>query len=117
MSRTAKAPTLASYTVGFVSSLSLTLLAYWMVVNHKLNGWQLIFTIVTLALVQCVIQLLFFLQLGNEPKPRWKLAVFGFMLLVIVVIVVGSLWIMDNLNYRMSPPNDINTYLRKQDGL
>jgi cytochrome o ubiquinol oxidase operon protein cyoD len=109
---------LASYVIGFISSIILTLFAYLAVVNQRFQGWNLVYAIATLALAQCLVQLLCFLHLGRETKPRWKLAVFSFMLLVIIIFVFGSLWIMSNLHYRrVSSPTQVNTYLHDQDGI
>jgi cytochrome o ubiquinol oxidase subunit IV len=58
----------------------------------------------------------FFLHLGRETRPRWKLAVFLFMLGVILILVFGSLWIMTNLNYRMMPKQMVQ-YMNSQAGL
>jgi len=108
--------TLRAYVSGFVASLVLTLTAYLLVVNHKLTHRLLIAAIVALALTQFLVQLVFFLHLGRETRPRWKLAVFLFMIMVILILVFGSLWIMNNLNYRMTP-EQINNYMNSQAGL
>jgi len=69
-----------------------------------------------LATIQLFVQLIFFLHLDREPKPFWNLQVLMFAAGVIVIIVVGSIWIMNNLNYNMMP-SDVNNYLRSQDSL
>lgn len=108
--------TLRSYTIGFVLSIVFTITAYLLVVNHLYSNRHLIVSaIVGLALLQFMVQLLFFLHLGKETKPRWKLLVFIFMISVVLILVFGSLWIMDNLNYRMTP-EQINTYMNNQGG-
>jgi cytochrome o ubiquinol oxidase subunit IV len=107
--------TLKAYITGFVWSIGLTLIAYSLVVQHHFSRTTLIATIVGLALLQAVIQLLYFLHLGTETKPRWKLFVFLFMLMVVAILVLGSLWIMNNLNYHMTP-QQINSYLNNQGG-
>jgi len=107
--------TLKSYIIGFVWSIGLTLIAYSLVVQNRLSHTTLIAIIVGLALLQAVIQLLYFLHLDTEAKPRWKLFVFLFMLMVVMILVFGSLWIMNNLNYHMTP-QQINTYLNNQGG-
>ena len=36
---------------------------------------------------------------------------------IILIVVVGSIWIMDHLNYNMmASPADMNTYIQSQDG-
>jgi cytochrome o ubiquinol oxidase operon protein cyoD len=108
--------TLRSYTTGFVASIVLTVTAY-VLVRHKLFSTDVIISIIVgLALVQFVIQLIFFLHLGKETKPRWKLFVFIFMIVVVLILVFGSLWIMNNLNTRMTTEQE-NTYVNDQSGL
>jgi cytochrome o ubiquinol oxidase operon protein cyoD len=108
--------TLGTYIYGFAASVALTITAY-LVVTQRLfstaNG--LIAAVIGLALLQFLIQLLFFLHLGQEAKPRWKLFVFIFMIGVVCILVFGSLWIMSNLNYRMTP-RQMNQYMQRQDG-
>lgn len=92
---------LLQYVVGFGLSLALTLTAYSFVTNGAFQGWTLTFVLVALAIVQTLVQLLLFLHLLHEDEPRWKLLVFDFMLLVLTILVFGTLWIMNNLNYNM----------------
>jgi cytochrome o ubiquinol oxidase operon protein cyoD len=112
---------LRTYTIGFLLSIVLTLVAFGAVELHihghlSLSRDTIIAGIIGLALIQFLAQLFFFLHLGRETRPRWKLAVFGFMIMVICILVIGSLWIMSNLNYRMTP-QQVTQYLKSQDGL
>lgn len=93
-----------SYTIGFILSIVLTLIAFYLVADQTVTGVTLYATITVLCIAQVLVQLLFFLHLGEEDKPRWNLLIFLFMALVLGIIVFGSLWIMYNLNYRMMPP-------------
>ncbi len=93
--------TLTSYLVGFSASLMLTLLTYGLVKTHFLTGWTLNLVVAGLSLVQVIIQLLCFLHLGDEAKPRWNFLAFLFMVSVVLILVLGSLWIIYNLNGRM----------------
>lgn len=72
-------------------------------------GQPLIYTVIALALVQAIVQLLFFLHVGQEAKPRWETVVFYFMVVILFIIAAGSLWIMNDLNDRvmtMEMPHD-----------
>jgi cytochrome o ubiquinol oxidase subunit IV len=106
-----------SYTIGFILSILLTLIAYFAVVNKSLAGNALIVFIIALAIVQLCVQLFFFLHLGSESKPRWKLLAFLFMLLVLFILVFGSLWIMNNLNYHSMSPTQVDDYLLDEEGI
>lgn len=101
MEQTKNNSPLISYIVGFILSIVLTFVAYILVVNHILEGVWLVGAIIVLAIIQLFVQLFFFLHLGKESKPRWNLLMFSFALLVVVIVVFGSLWIMNNLNYNM----------------
>ena len=107
----------SSYVIGFVVSIFLTLVAYLSVVQHLFSRRILLFVLPATALIQFTVQLVTFLHIGRELKPRWKLYVFLFMLIIVVILVAGSIWIMANLNYHMQSTVEINKYLRSQDGL
>ena len=62
------------------------------------SGWTLVGALAALAVAQLMVQLVFFLHLGTESKPRWNLTVVLFALMVVVILVFGSLWIMKNIN-------------------
>jgi len=109
--------TLTSYTIGFVLSIVFTLAAYFAVVDHLLVGGVLAGAIAALGVVQLIVQLVFFLHLASESKPRWNLVVFLFMLVVLVILVFGSLWIMYNLNYNMASPHDVDTQIIQDEGI
>ena len=106
-----------SFIIGFILSLVLTLAAYLAVVDSIFSGSILLIVILGIALMQFVVQLLFFLSLGQESKPRWKLAIFLSTLAIVLIIMLGSLWIMNHLNYNMSmSPQKIENYTQSQDG-
>lgn len=92
-----------SYLIGFLLSILLTLAAYFIVVEHVFSSRALVSTIIGLGIVQMLIQLLFFLHLGQEPKPYWNCQLFLFMLTILIILVIGSLWIMENLKYNVMP--------------
>lgn len=104
------------YMIGFVLSLICTFGAYF-VVTEQLAAMQLIVPIIiALATVQLFVQMFFFLHLADEARPRWKLITFGFMAGTLLIIVFGSLWIMNNLDYHMQQmtPVETDSYLRQQ---
>jgi len=116
--------TLKSYVIGFISSVVLTMTAYILMEVHVNSVHEtfshpfLIFAILTLAIIQLVIQLMFFLHLGNETGPRWNLVVLLSTVGIVLLLVVGSIWIMNHLNYNMmASPDQMNAYIQSQDGL
>jgi len=87
------------YVVGFIASVLLTLTAFWLVGSDKVNGNTAIAVILSLGITQLAVQLIFFLHLAHEDKPNWNAIAFQFAAMVVVIIVLGSMWIMQNLNY------------------
>ena len=92
--------TLRTYVTGLTLCLILTLAAFFLIYLHILSGWILFSAITILALIQAWVQLVLFLHLGHEKAhPHWNMIMFLFMLIVAVVVILGSIWIMANLNY------------------
>lgn len=115
--------TLRSYIIGFVLSLALTLTAaalVWIHINsgHTLLSHEFLYpALLVLAIVQLLVQLIFFMHLAGESGPHWRLGVLVSTVGIILIVVIGSIWIMDHLNYNMmASPADMNTYIQSQDG-
>ena len=97
---------LRSYLIGFIASFLLTSTSFFLVATDAFSKKTLIYTICGLAFTQAIFQLLFFLHLGKEPKPRWETYIFFFMAFILFIIVIGSLWVMNDLNHRVMPMMD-----------
>ena len=93
--------TYLSYFIGFLASLVLTAASFLLVISKIVIGPVLIYAIIALALIQAIVQLIFFLHVGQETRPKWETLVFSFMVLVLIIIAAGSLWIMIDLNDRV----------------
>jgi cytochrome o ubiquinol oxidase subunit IV len=89
------------YVTGFILSIVLTLIPYFIVVNHALNGVVLLTVLVIIALGQLVVQLYYFLHMKEEAKPRMNLLFFLSFFSIILIIMFASIWIMQDLNYQM----------------
>lgn len=87
------------YLIGFLLSLYLTISAYLVVVYDKFSNNVVIAIVIAFALTQFLVQAIFFLHVGKESKPRWNLIMFSFMVMVAAIVVIGSIWIMANLDY------------------
>lgn len=100
-----KQPVIGTYITGFLLSLALTLAAFTLVWRYVESDRQifsenfLLIWLAVLAITQLLAQLVFFLHLSRESKPRWNLNVLSFAVTVVVILVFGSLWIMTNLKY------------------
>lgn len=109
--------TVTTYVAGFVLSVVLTLVAYVLVVNQAIpNRDILLGAVIGLAVVQFVVQMVFFLHLGRERGARFNLVVFSFMLMVLFILVLGTLWIMHDLDYNMMSPEELERYIVEDEG-
>ena len=115
-------PSLKSYLIGFLISIALTLLSFYFGFQH-LNSehasyshefLRMLFGI--LAIVQLVVQLVFFLHLGKGSDSSWNLAALFSTAFIVLLLVAGSIWIMNHLNYNMTP-SEMNNYLLDKEGI
>src|SRR6266511_856026 len=93
-------PTFRTYITGFILSIALTLAAYFAVVNNVSNT---LLIILIFAIIQLFVQLIFFLHLNQCSDRGWNFTVLFSTFSVILILVVGSLWIMNHLNYSHMP--------------
>lgn len=85
---------LKSYTLGFICSLVLTALPVAIVLGDLMEGTQKKVVLMLAGVLQLIVQLVFFMHLREERKPRYNLLSLLLGLVILVVIVAGSMWIM-----------------------
>ncbi len=91
---------------GFISSLILTLLAYFIILypNYfylELNNREAVVVIFILAVIQSLVQLIFFIDVWKEQKTFWNISIFISTVSIIFIVIFFSIWIMNHLNYHM----------------
>ncbi|MDB5183038.1 MAG: cyoD [Candidatus Saccharibacteria bacterium] len=105
-----------SYFIGFFLSLLFTAVPYYLVTSKTVSGTALLATIVSIAVIQMAIQVFFFLHLGRGPKPLYNVVFFAGTVGLILVVVIGSIFIMNNLHYNMAPA-DVTTKLAQDESI
>lgn len=123
------------YVAGYALSLALTSTAFCLVHKHVASHHTtptdtfMFWALSSLALLQLFVQLVFFLHLDRESKPRWNGMVLAFAVTVVVILVGGSVWIMTNLNYHhpeygvthdghvLTSPSQTNRYIINDEGV
>jgi cytochrome o ubiquinol oxidase operon protein cyoD len=94
-----------TYIAGYLMSLALTITAFLLVhkhiESHHLNPTDdfMLVALSALALIQLFVQLVFFMHLDRESKPRWNNLALVFAAIVVFILVGGSYWIISNLHY------------------
>lgn len=104
------------YIFGFAAALCLSVLGYILIVDNWFDSSiATMAALLALASIQLVIQLVCFLHLDGRGRSRGRATTLGFTLLMMLVVVIGSLWIMDNLDYRMGMNGqEMEEYMQKQ---
>ena len=92
---------LQSYLTGFVLSLILTAIPFALVLNGTLSSSAILAGIFSAGIVQILVHLHYFLHLDTSSAAGWNMLAIIFTLLIMVLFVGGSIWIMNDLHYRM----------------
>ncbi|NDJ58671.1 cytochrome o ubiquinol oxidase subunit IV [Enterobacteriaceae bacterium 4M9] len=90
-----------TYMTGFILSIILTVIPFWMVMNGSASHAVILGVVLVTAVVQILVHLSCFLHMNTKSDEGWNMTAFVFTVLIIAILVVGSIWIMWNLNYNM----------------
>ena len=94
---------LQSYLVGLILAVGLTAASFWTVRTHLIYGPGVPIALITLAVAQMGIHLVFFLHIATGPDNTNNVLALAFGALIVSLVIFGSLWIMANLNHNMVP--------------
>jgi cytochrome o ubiquinol oxidase operon protein cyoD len=109
---------LRAYVLGFLVSLLLTGVAYFITVQSAAPGISLYIALLVLACAQFAVQVICFLHLGSGHSSRERLIVLVCASVIVLILVSGSLWIMTHLNERMMmDPAAMQQYMDSQQGI
>jgi cytochrome o ubiquinol oxidase operon protein cyoD len=86
--------TVKGYMVGFVLSIVLTAIPFAMVMFPSLSHGTILAGILTMAVIQVIVHVLYFLHLDGSLQQRWNVVAFAFTLMIALIVVSGSVWIM-----------------------
>ncbi len=89
------------YVIGYGGSLFLTIAVFTVAYVFGIETKGVYLTIGLLGLAQLVLQLVYFLHIDRRRSSREDLDLVLFSTLVLLIIIVGTVWIMGNLAVRM----------------
>jgi cytochrome o ubiquinol oxidase operon protein cyoD len=102
------------YTIGLVLAVVLTATSFWVANTSLLWDHGIPLGLAVLAIAQMGIHLVFFLHITTGPDNTNNVLALAFGVLIVFLVVVGSLWIMANLNGNMMPPAELmNMHLQR----
>jgi cytochrome o ubiquinol oxidase operon protein cyoD len=100
---------LRSYLTGFILSVILTAIPFWLVMSGVLNNKiATALVITTLAMVQITVHMVYFLHMNTRSENGWSIMALVFTLILVVIALIGSLWIIYHLNANMMPGMDMS---------
>jgi len=99
--------TVKGYVVGFILSVVLTAIPFWLVGAKVLPSAHLTaLVILGFAAVQMVVHMIYFLHLNAKVEGGWSLLALVFTAALVVIMLAGSIWVMYHLNANMMPMAD-----------
>ncbi len=103
----AKSSSVLVYTFGLLGAVILTATSFWVANTSVLWGPGVALGLAVLAIAQMGVHLVFFLHITTGPDNTNNVLALAFGILIVGLIVIGSLWIMANLNDAMMPTAEL----------
>jgi cytochrome o ubiquinol oxidase operon protein cyoD len=95
---------LKDYVTGFVLSVILTAIPFWLVMDHVIADSRIMaLLIIGIAVIQIIVHMVYFLHMSSRSEGGWSMLAMIFTIVLVVITLSGSIWIMDNLNGNMMP--------------
>ena len=95
---------LRDYTIGFVLSVVLTAIPFWLVMAKVISDRNTAIVVLgTFAVVQILVHMVYFLHLDARSEGGWNLLSVIFTVILLVILLAGTLWVMHHMNANMMP--------------
>lgn len=96
-----------SYIIGFVASVVLTAIPFWVVMSEVdiPLAWAL-FIIFGLGAIQILVHVYYFLHVTVSAEEGWQAMSMLFTAILLVIILAGSIWVMLHLHENMMPAHE-----------
>jgi len=95
------------YLLGLLLATALTVASFWAVGTDMIYGPGIPIAIITFAVGQIGIHLVFFLHITTDPDNTNNVLALAFGILIVCLVVFGSIWIMSHLNQNMVPMDQL----------
>lgn len=88
---------------GFCASCILTIVSFGTAILYfEANKNFIKFLISIFAILQAILHVIFFLHIDLSFKEKWNLVSLIFTLIIILILIFGSLWIMNHLYHNIN---------------
>jgi len=89
------------YVHGLIWSIILTAIPFGLVMVGGLSSSLTVIIILVCAVAQVFVQLVYFLHMNTSSEQTWNVTSAVFIVLIVLIVVLGSVWIMQHLNHNM----------------
>jgi cytochrome o ubiquinol oxidase operon protein cyoD len=100
-----------SYLTGLGLAALLTVASFWVLHTKLIWAPGIGMALAVLAVAQMGVHLVFFLHITTGPDNTNNVLALAFGVLIVSLVVIGSLWIMANLNHHHMPMNEMMNQL------
>lgn len=95
--------TVKGYVTGFLLSVILTAIPFWLVMAKVLPTGPTSVIILALAGIQMVVHVIYFLHLDTKAEGGWNFLALMFTAILLFILLSGSIWVMYHMNENMMP--------------
>jgi cytochrome o ubiquinol oxidase subunit IV len=103
-----------SYVFGLVLAALLTVASFWVLHTKLVWAPGIGMALAVFAVAQMGVHLVFFLHITTGPDNTNNVLALAFGVLIVSLVVIGSLWIMANLDHHHMPMNELMNRLLPQ---
>jgi cytochrome o ubiquinol oxidase operon protein cyoD len=100
------------YTLGLALAVILTATSFWVANTSLLWPPGIPLGLAVLAIAQMGVHLVFFLHITTGADNTNNVLALAFGVLIVTIVVIGSIWIMTNLNDNMMPAELMNLHMQ-----
>jgi cytochrome o ubiquinol oxidase subunit IV len=98
---------IAGYLTGLGLAILLTATSFFVAGTNLVWEPSIPVALVVLAIAQMGVHLVFFLHITTGPDNTNNVLALAFGVLIVILLMGGSIWIMDNLNHNMMPMDQL----------
>jgi cytochrome o ubiquinol oxidase operon protein cyoD len=95
--------TVRGYAIGFLLSVILTAIPFWLVMTHQIAPTATKFVILGFAAVQVVVHMVYFLHMNSKSEGGWNMMALILTAILLFIVLTGSIWVMMHMNANMMP--------------
>ena len=101
---------LREYLIGFVLSIILTAIPFWLVMNGVISHRPTaVLVLGGFAVAQILVHMVYFLHMNGKVEGGWTLVSTIFTVVFVAIAIAGTLWVMFHMNANMMPAHPTPT--------